>query len=327
MACISVIVPVYKVEPYLRRCVDSILGQTFTDFELILVDDGSPDGSPAICDEYTHKDRRVHVIHQENGGLSAARNAGIDWVFANSDSQWLTFVDSDDWIHPEMLERLYHAAVKLHVSVSVCGYMETAEEEVSVDIDQSPPQEWKAETFYVERNTNATVAWGKLYRISCFARIRYPIGKIHEDEYTTYQVLFALDKIAYIPDALYFYQVNNEGITKSAWTPKKLDAISAIEEQILFFHRHHYAQAYQKAVKRYLWLLCYNYRQANASPDINPNIAKTLQRKMRKTLQELRKRCCLSLEEYPWAYEAAYPQFMKYYWLFHALKSKFKKGG
>ena len=103
MPQISVIVPVYKVEPYLRRCVDSILGQTFTDFELILVDDGSPDNCPAICDEYARKDTRVHVIHQENGGLSAARNAGIDWAFANSDSQWLTSVDSDEWVHPEML--------------------------------------------------------------------------------------------------------------------------------------------------------------------------------------------------------------------------------
>ena len=95
---ISVIVPVYNVQQYLHRCVDSILGQTFTDFELILVDDGSPDGCPAICDEYAVKDSRIHVIHQENAGLSAARNTGIDWVLATSDSQWISFVDSDDFI-------------------------------------------------------------------------------------------------------------------------------------------------------------------------------------------------------------------------------------
>ena len=106
MPTISVIVPVYKVEKYIHRCVDSILSQTFTDFELILVDDGSPDNCGKICDEYAEKDIRIHVIHQENGGLSAARNAGIDWVFANSDSEWITFIDSDDWVHPEYLERL-----------------------------------------------------------------------------------------------------------------------------------------------------------------------------------------------------------------------------
>ena len=98
MANISVIVPVYKVEAFLNRCVDSILCQTYEDFEIILVDDGSPDTCGALCDEYARKDGRVHVIHQENGGLSAARNTGIDWAFANSTSRWLAFVDSDDWV-------------------------------------------------------------------------------------------------------------------------------------------------------------------------------------------------------------------------------------
>ena len=96
MPGISVIVPVYKVENFLHRCVDSILAQTFTDFELILVDDGSPDGCGEICDAYAREDSRIHVIHQKNGGLSAARNTGIDWVLENSDSRWLAFVDSDD---------------------------------------------------------------------------------------------------------------------------------------------------------------------------------------------------------------------------------------
>lgn len=110
MPTISVIVPVYKVEPYLNRCVDSILRQTYQDFELILVDDGSPDRCGEICDEYARQDSRIHVIHKENGGLSDARNAGIDWVEANSDSRWLIFADSDDWVHPELLARLLDAA-------------------------------------------------------------------------------------------------------------------------------------------------------------------------------------------------------------------------
>ena len=114
MPTISVIVPVYKVEPYLNRCVDSILRQTYQDFELILVDDGSPDRCGEICDEYARQDSRVHVIHKENGGLSDARNAGIDWVEANSDSQWLIFADSDDWVHPELLARLLDAEAVLH---------------------------------------------------------------------------------------------------------------------------------------------------------------------------------------------------------------------
>ena len=103
MPTISVVVPVYKVEKYLNRCVDSILNQTYKDFELILMDDGSPDKAPEICDDYAKKYDFIHVIHQKNGGLSAARNSGIEWALENSDSEWITFIDSDDWIHPEYM--------------------------------------------------------------------------------------------------------------------------------------------------------------------------------------------------------------------------------
>ena len=116
---ISIIVPVYNVEKYLQRCVDSILAQTFSDFELLLVDDGSPDNCGEICDWYATQDDRVHVIHQKNGGLSAARNAGIDWAFSNSDSQWLNFIDSDDWVHPQYLEVLKNAVDKDGTDLSI----------------------------------------------------------------------------------------------------------------------------------------------------------------------------------------------------------------
>ena len=116
---ISVIVPVYNSEKYIARCVDSVLAQTFSDLELILMDDGSSDGSPAICDAYADKDPRVHVIHQKNAGVCVARNNALDWVFANSDSQWLFFIDNDDWMHPETLQRLYDAAMELNAKISI----------------------------------------------------------------------------------------------------------------------------------------------------------------------------------------------------------------
>lgn len=235
MPVISVIVPVYKVEPYLRRCVDSILAQTFTDFELILVDDGSPDNCGSICDEYAQKDPRVVVIHQQNGGLSAARNAGIDWAFANSDSQWLSFVDSDDWVHPEYLERLLKAAVENGVSVSICGYAGTAGEEPEVRDTDMIPVLWKPEDFYVAHNTNATIACGKLYRKDCFREIRYPVGKIHEDEFTTYKILFGTDIVAFIQAPFYAYFQNPNSIVRSKWSEKRLDVLDALEERISFF--------------------------------------------------------------------------------------------
>lgn len=235
MPAISVIVPVYKVEPYLRRCVDSILGQTFTDFELILVDDGSPDNCPAICDEYAAKDSRVHVIHQENGGLSSARNAGIDWAFANSDSQWLTFIDSDDWIHPQYLEILLFSAQSFNVEVSICGYADTTGACSSFDKPLLKPELWNVEDYYTNHYVNANIACCKLYKKACFANIRYPVGKIHEDEYTTYKILFNYNKIVVVDTVLYYYFRNACGITKSKWVNKRLDILDALEERLLFF--------------------------------------------------------------------------------------------
>lgn len=150
MPTISVIVPVYKVEPYLNRCVDSILRQTYQDFELILVDDGSPDRCGEICDGYARQDSRVHVIHKENGGLSDARNAGIDWVEANSDSRWLIFADSDDWVHPELLARLLDAATAFDLKISVCGYQETEGADPAVLPENMRPCRWTPKQFYME---------------------------------------------------------------------------------------------------------------------------------------------------------------------------------
>jgi len=118
MPKISVIVPVYNVEKYLAKCIDSILAQTFTDFECILINDGSPDNSPAICDEYAKKDERMKVIHKENGGVSSARNTGLDIA----QGEWITFADSDDWVDENYLELMYSNAIKNNCDLSICGF-------------------------------------------------------------------------------------------------------------------------------------------------------------------------------------------------------------
>ena len=125
MPQISVIVAVYKMPEYLPRCIEGILNQTFRDLELILVDDGSPDNCGSICDSYASKDPRVHVIHKKNEGVCVARNTGLDWVYAHSDSGWIFFHDNDDWIHPQTLERMLRAALDFQADISICGYQET----------------------------------------------------------------------------------------------------------------------------------------------------------------------------------------------------------
>lgn len=288
MALISVIVPVYQVEAFLPRCVESILNQTFRDFELILVDDGSPDNSGALCEEYARKDSRIHVIHQENGGLSAARNAGIDWSFANSNSRWLTFVDSDDWLHPQTLEVLLKAAESCGANVSVCGYQETAGENPAVDGAQIRADIWSPKDFYMQQIKNFTVAWGKLYRKECFVSLRYPVGKIHEDEFVTYRILFAEQALAVVLQPLYAYFVNPEGITRKPWSPKRLHAWEAYEQQIPFFEALGDAQLKRRNFREYIDNAYATLLTAEQAP--NQQDLKNTIRKMKKHLRRLIRR-------------------------------------
>jgi len=234
MPKISVIVPVYKVEEYLHRCVDSILDQSFMSFDLVLVDDGSPDRCGEICDEYSRKDSRIHVIHQENRGLSAARNTGIDWSLSHSTSEWITFVDSDDWIHCRYLEILYEAACRDGTSISVGRMLKTRKTPLP-NIEQWYSTVERVSTFYARGETEAIVAWGKLYKIECFKTVRFPVGKLNEDAFTTHKVLFQQDRVSIVEQKLYAYYQNENGIMNRPWTPQRMDAFDAYEEQISFF--------------------------------------------------------------------------------------------
>lgn len=251
MSNIDIIVPVYKVGKYLNRCIDSIISQTYTNYRLILVDDGSPDNCGKICDEYAKKDKRIHVIHQENGGLSAARNAGIDWAFANSDSEWLTFIDSDDWIHQKYLESLYGAVEETKLDVAICGYVKIDDRELDVNTNHLYPEIWNTEEFFCSHRTNSVVAWAKIYKKYLFEEIRYPVGKIHEDSFTTHKILFKSEKIAFVDEPMYAYYMNAEGICRSTWTPKHLIDSVAMKEQITFFAENGYKKA-EKCARLYL---------------------------------------------------------------------------
>lgn len=235
MPKISVVVPVYKVEAYLDRCVQSIVDQSFRDFDVYLVDDGSPDHCGTMCDEWARRDSRIHVIHQKNSGLSAARNAGMEKAFAESGSEWITFIDSDDWVHPAFLQRLLDGALQHGVRVCGCGYAETTGENPVILPEDLEPVCWEPADFYRTHNIDATIACAKLYHRSCFGQIRYPLGKVHEDEFVTYRIMFMDSQIAFIPAPLYAYYINPMGLTKRAWSVRHLDAWEAYEQQIAFF--------------------------------------------------------------------------------------------
>lgn len=253
MATVSIVVPVYKVEPYLKRCVDSILSQTFEDFQLILVDDGSPDNCGIICDEYAEKDIRVHVIHRKNGGLSAARNSGIDWVFDGHMTEWITFIDSDDWVALKYLERLMKIADDNQVNIVVGGFRPFYDGDCLIDLQNSNSWQCLPEDFWVENQGNATVAWGKLYKTSLFQSIRYPQGKLHEDEFTTYKLLFDQKIIAVTDEQLYYYYQSSTSIMRSDWNIRHLDSLDAYADQLLFFMRSHYSRAFKESKKLYTY--------------------------------------------------------------------------
>ena len=308
MAAISVIVPVYKVESYLHRCVGSILAQSFSDFELILVDDGSPDRCPQLCDEYARQDRRIHVIHQENGGLSAARNAGIDWVFQNSQSLWLAFVDSDDWVSPDYLRLLYQAAAETGCRLSACGLARTAGEELP-PATQGAIRKLRAEDYYCSKTIHGgvtAVAWNKLYHRSLFENLRYPPGKLHEDEFTTYLAVYEAGEVAVVAENLYAYYQNPQGIMLSSWSPRRLDLLEAVQEQIAFAQAHGHRALLGKAVEQYLYSA---YGQLKTVIEGRQNAyVSLLRRHLRKALALERKYRFFSRDrDILWAYEQAYP--------------------
>ena len=285
MAQISVIVAVYKMPEYLPRCIEGILGQTFPDIELILVDDGSPDNCGEICDGYAAKDPRVHVIHKQNAGVCAARNTGLDWVYDHSDSQWIFFHDNDDWIHPETLERMLSAAQAMKTDLCICGYQETAGADPEIRAEDLKPVSWTPKAFFMEHHVNATVCWGKLYSRDLFDGKRYPEGKYIEDEFLTYRLLFACDRLAVIPAPLYAYFVNSAGISKKPWIPKRLDAWEAFDQQLVFFREMGDRDLIRYRMRKYLENAVGYYDAALAAP--NASELKPVVRKMKKHIRYL----------------------------------------
>lgn len=321
MALISVIVPVYNVEPYLKRCVDSILAQTFSDFDLVLIDDGSPDRCGEICDRYAEKDKRIHVIHQENGGLSVARNAGIDWAFEHSDSEWITFIDSDDWVHPEYLRIMLKSVKESKLKISVCYYQKVYGEIKTKEYEKINVEKAKPEEFFVETPANATVAWGKVYKKCLFEYIRYPEGKLHEDVYVTHLLMFNEEYIALVHEALYYYYSNANGIVNSASVKKIKDAVEGQRLRIQYFKENNYLQAYNYEINS----IGYNAVELQAMNQGAIEEDRVYRREIIGRIRKKIRRDKISFKKQVWIYELAYPNLMKGYWLFIAIVRRIKK--
>lgn len=226
---ISIVVPIYNVEHYLKKCIESILIQTYKNIEIILVDDGSPDNCPKICEDYKSKDLRIKVIHKENGGLSDARNKGIK----KAKGTYITFVDSDDTIEPDYVEYLYSIIKKFDADISICDY--NAKYSNGTVLNRNKNSEYrinKKEAFEIMLyQSDFTVSsWAKLYRYSLFKNIEFPYGKIFEDAYTTYKLIDLCNNIGVGLKPKYNYIIRDNSILTSEFYKKKLLLVDAYEK-------------------------------------------------------------------------------------------------
>lgn len=226
MAEITIVVPVYNVEKYVAKCIDSLLAQTFTDLEILLVNDGSTDGSAKICEEYARKDSRIKVIHQENQGLSAARNTGIE----HASGKFLGFIDSDDYIDEDMYEVLYNQLQENQADISVCGiyneYADVVRRACPTDEFMVVSQK-EAMRLVLEANKISVNAVNKLYKKEIFQELRYPVGKLSEDAHVILEILLQAKTIVISTVPKYHYIHRGNSITTSPYKSGDLSVIEA----------------------------------------------------------------------------------------------------
>jgi len=260
---VSIIVPIYKVEPYLRRCLDSIVNQTYTNLEIILVDDGSPDGCPQICDEYAARDKRITVIHKENGGLSDARNAGLDIC----KGEYIYFIDSDDIIPSHCIDILLKIITQEKADIASSSYQEFSDAESNlvksnqnysyITINGS-----EALILLCRDNTPGFMSsCMKIYKRNCFDGIRFPLGKLYEDAHTNYKIYHTCKKICYTSAPLYYYRIRKGSIMANTKSP--IYDLEARECRYLFLKEHN-----EPAAIYCIEYLCWGYLWVAAQPPV-----------------------------------------------------------
>ena len=227
---ISIVVPVYNVEAYVSKCIESIMHQDYENIEIIVVDDGSTDTSSKICEQYARSDNRIRLIHQENQGLSMARNNGIDIAAG----EYIGFVDSDDWIKPDMYSTLYNNAAEHDADISIgnFNYVMPSGEHIPFANENTGVKVFEG-IYKVAHNIRTTnnFAWNKLYRKSLFDNIRFPKGKTFEDIFTMYKLIDAANKIVVSAESKYYYVRRDSSITMSPFNISHLDNTEAYIER------------------------------------------------------------------------------------------------
>lgn len=308
---ISIIVPIYKVEPYLRRCLDSIINQTYTNLEIILVDDGSPDSCPQICDEYAASDKRIVVIHKKNGGLSDARNAGLDVC----KGEYVSFVDSDDWIADSFVENLIQVIYQRNADIGIVNFVRTSISfTATIKIESSPnteelsPQQ-SVKKLWSKDNVTFVIACGKIYKTTLFSNIRFPKGKVHEDEYTTYKLLYSAHKTVFLNAPLYFYFQRDDSIMANG-SSDSLRILDAMVERYLFFKSSNEKEIMGLCLQTLCWDLLFAYSKSSPQKNIQGFSKSKLLNLYRESVSDYLRnglsvshtKCLIFFAKFPWLY-------------------------
>lgn len=379
----SIIIPVYNIGNFIIRCIKSILLQSFVDFELILVDDGSSDESGVICDCYGINDSRIHVIHQKNKGVSAARNLGI--LYSKGD--YITFIDGDDWISEKYLERLYNACECMQAYISVCDILKTNGQIQHITQSQNDKLLSKEDAMYYFgelMDVRFRSPFGKLIKSSIVKDNPFPVGRRYaEDMACVYKWMYASNKVVEISENLYYYYQRDDSAVHAEYDWYRLDSYDTFEEMLDFFDEHKMDKPYQSCLCKYLHEMTDGYercillnkneladtiqsnlkdvvkkrlnvsglREYKLREDLFPELkdfnsflyerylkdccyglyvlynqldSYYYRKKIKNRLIKIIKQCHLSLNDYTYAYEIAFPKRMKMYWLNKALFSKLK---
>lgn len=227
---VSIIVPVYKVEKYLRTCINSVLHQSYTSWELILVDDGSPDDSGEICDEYANRDARIKVIHKSNAGVAAARNSAVGMAVG----EYISFLDGDDYLHPDYIRNMVHLMCLYDADIVQCGYVRGKETAFPAFCGKETVKCYTMHDVFTQ-GIAKIIVWGKLYRKGILKEIRIPEGHFFEDDLVTWRWYYAADKTVVTSRPYYYYACNEQSQMSQHQKKPNLSFIEAYDERIAFF--------------------------------------------------------------------------------------------
>ena len=259
MPLISVIIPVYKVEKYLDKCVESVVNQTYKNLEIILVDDGSPDNCPAICDKWGEKDVRIKVIHKPNGGLSDARNVGID----NCIGEYITFIDSDDYITENYVQKLVDAIMQNNADIAMCNFCKVDENDNIINENLANKLKDCVTTGenilyrYFDYNGTAmslVISCCKLYKRNLFENLRFEIGRLNEDEFMFFPLFMKVNKAVMLKDKLYYYLQRDGSVMHSEINEEKIMSVYIFHNERLKFVENNKTLYKKVAVSYCIWI-------------------------------------------------------------------------